>query len=232
MGERPSGPWNLAAPPGFRGFDDRRGVTIYRRRLPHWRQDGATYFVTFRLADSLPEFRLRELDALQADLDRRYPPPRTQQAWEQIVRARAERVERWLDELHGSCLLAKPQFASHLTEAMHHFDGDRYVLGSYVVMPNHAHALVRPLAPPRFPLEKIVGGWKQHSALEIGKMTGGAGRLWQDESHDRIIRDEEHLYRALQYIGRNPGKSVRSLEECPRWVRPEWETLGWRFEAA
>jgi len=179
MREERASAWNLAAPPGFRGFDERREVTIYHRRLPHWRQEGATYFVTFRLADSLPEVKLHELDVLQAELERRHPAPRFREAWERIARARAERVEGWLDELHGSCLLAAPQLAAHLIEAMHHFDGERYVLASYVVMPNHAHALVRPTIPRRFPLEKIVGGWKQHSALEIGKSTGDAGRLWQ-----------------------------------------------------
>ena len=33
-------------------------VTIYRGKLPHWRQEGVIYFVTFRLADSLPQAKL------------------------------------------------------------------------------------------------------------------------------------------------------------------------------
>jgi len=232
MSEPESSVWNLAAPPGFRGFDEQREVAIYSRRLPHWRQDGATYFVTFRLADSLPEARLRELDALQAALERRYPPPRSRATWDQIVRARAERIERWLDESHGSCLLADSQLAVQLTDALHHFDDERYVFGCYVVMPNHVHALVRPLEPRHFPLEKIVGGWKQYSALRIGAATGRRGNLWQPESHDRIIRDEEQLYRALQYIGRNPAKAGLPSDRCLRWVRQEWAALGWRFEEA
>jgi len=48
-------------PPGFRGLDPEKPLHFYRRHLPHWRQDGATYFVTFLLADALPEARVAEL---------------------------------------------------------------------------------------------------------------------------------------------------------------------------
>lgn len=47
---------------------------------------------------------------------------------------------------------------------MRHFDGHRYQLASLVVMPNHVHALVTPTQPERYPLERIVGGWKQWSS--------------------------------------------------------------------
>jgi hypothetical protein len=31
-------------------FDSEADFQVYRRKLPHWRQAGVTYFVTFRLA--------------------------------------------------------------------------------------------------------------------------------------------------------------------------------------
>ena len=49
---------NPAPPPGFRGLNPEQPVQIYYRHLPHWRQAGATYFVTFRLADALPQEKL------------------------------------------------------------------------------------------------------------------------------------------------------------------------------
>ena len=52
---------NLETPPGFRGLHPDVPVTVYYRHLPHWRQDGATYFVTFRLDDALPQCKLDEL---------------------------------------------------------------------------------------------------------------------------------------------------------------------------
>ena len=53
--------WNLPAPPGFHGLHPHKPLTMYHRNLPHWRQDGATYFVTYRLADSLPQCKVDEL---------------------------------------------------------------------------------------------------------------------------------------------------------------------------
>jgi hypothetical protein len=47
----------------FRGFDERGEVRIYHHGiLPHWRQAGCTYFVTFRQDDSLPAPMLREIE--------------------------------------------------------------------------------------------------------------------------------------------------------------------------
>jgi hypothetical protein len=66
--------WNLPPPPGFQGLHPDKPVTVYQRHLPHWRQDGATYFVTFRLADSLPQSKLEELAGLKAAWERRELP--------------------------------------------------------------------------------------------------------------------------------------------------------------
>jgi hypothetical protein len=65
--------WNLPPPPCFQGLHPDKPVTVYQRHLPHWRQDGATYFVTFRLADSLPQSKLDELAALKEAWQRRHP---------------------------------------------------------------------------------------------------------------------------------------------------------------
>lgn len=50
----------MKALPEFYGLDRLKPVTVYRRSLPHWRQDGATYFVTFRLQDSIPASKILE----------------------------------------------------------------------------------------------------------------------------------------------------------------------------
>lgn len=61
------GNWNLDPPPGFQGLREDLPLQVYTRHMPHWRQAGATYFVTFRLGDSLPEARLLELERLKSD---------------------------------------------------------------------------------------------------------------------------------------------------------------------
>src|SRR5207248_8795910 len=109
-------------------------------------------------------------------------------------------------------------------------DGDRYELDCYVVMPNHAHVVVRPLTPEAHPLQAIVGSWTKYSSRRINRVLQQTGDLWQDESFDRILRDEEHLWRAIQYIGANPDKAGLLRESCPWWIRPHWVELGWRFD--
>jgi REP element-mobilizing transposase RayT len=96
-------------------------------------------------------------------------------------------------------------------------------------MPNHVHGVVRPLRPTAEPLERILQSWKRHSSRKINQAFGLAGAMWQEESFDRIIRDEEHLYRAIAYIGSNPARAGLNAESCLIWIRPEWERLGWGF---
>jgi putative transposase len=222
--------WNLPAPPGFLGLRDDVATTNYMRHLPHWRQEGATYFVTFRLGDSLPQGKLRELAAVRDDWERRHPRPRSGAAWEEISREVMRRVEAWLDQGMGSCALQSRTNATIVRDALHHFDGQRYELASYVIMPNHVHALVRPLAGDRYPLESILQSWKRFTANRINADAGPQiGAVWQEESFDRIVRDEEHLYRCMQYIGTNPTRAKLRDDEFLRWIQPKWEEIGWRF---
>jgi REP element-mobilizing transposase RayT len=222
--------WNLPAPPGFQGLHPDKPLKVYIRRMPHWRQEGATYFVTFRLGDSLPQNKLNELDHFRCEWEQRHPQPRNDQHLEELAREVMLRVEGWLDQGIGCCLLKERAAAQQVVEAMHYFDGVRCELDAYVVMPNHVHVLVRPLTCELDSLERLLHSWKRHTSQIINRSYRRRGSLWQEESFDRIIRDEEHLYRALQYIGANPAKAGLPLGLCPRWVRPEWVQLGWRFE--
>lgn len=221
--------WTLPPPPGFQGLDPNKPVPMYERHLPHWRQDDATYFVTFRLQDSLPQSKLQELEQLRVEWEKIQPPPRSHAALKLHAREVFERVERWLDQGMGSCVLRHGPCAGLMTAALHHFDDDRYELDCHVVMPNHVHLIVRPLHPDVQPLEKILESWKSYSARRINAALHQSGNLWQEESYDRIIRNEEHLWRVIQYIGSNPTKAGLAPTECSLWIRPQWADLGWTF---
>jgi len=222
--------WNLPPPPGFQGLHPDKPVTVYQRHLPHWRQDGATYFFTFRLADSLPQSKLDELECLKKEWERQHPQPRADAVWEDLARQVYERVERWLDQGMGSCVLQRACLAAWVTTALHHFNDDRYQLDCYAVMPNHVHGIVQPLMAETHPLETILGSWKKYSSRRINRALKQTGDLWQEESYDRIIRNGEHLWRAIQYIGSNPDRAGLPRNTCPLWIRPQWVELGWRFE--
>lgn len=244
--------WNLPPPLGFQGLREDLPLNCYERRLPHWRQEGATYFVTFRLNDSLPQSKLHELEGIRREWLRSHPPPHSNEQRDDLARATARYVEYWLDQGYGSCVLKDHECREFLVNAMHHFDlggrpswssvqpatqqstdqegrPSRYELGCYVVMPNHVHAIVRPIDHQSHPLESLIGGWKQFTTIRINHRNQTTGALWQEECFDRIIRDEEHLWRVIQYIGRNPLRAMLPPEDYALWIRPEWEALGWRF---
>jgi putative transposase len=224
--------WNLPTPPGFQSLSPEKPITFYMRHLPHWRQEGATYFVTFRQADSFPQEKLQELAALKQEWEKRNPSHCTDEQWQQFAHETMKRTEQWLDQGMGSCRLRHADARKIVTNALHQDDGRRYELGCYVVMPNHVHAIVRPLEDSSDSLEQVLKSWKGIAAMQINRYFGLTGPIWQQESFDRIIRDEEHLNRAIQYIGSNPIKAGLKVETVSRWVRPEWVNLGYRFEDA
>ncbi|MEX0715214.1 MAG: hypothetical protein WD066_01435 [Planctomycetaceae bacterium] len=234
-------PWNLDPPPGFQGLRPDLPVTVYHRHLPHWRQEGATYFVTIRLADSLPQAKLRELEAWKREwlarqgirgTDCRSPlradvPP---DKWEEYAREIVQKVDRWLDQGMGACPFKCSEARDIVLDTIRRFDGKRYELGCCVGMPNHVHVVVRPFDPRESPLEKILQSWKLWTARKVNALLRRDGTLWQQEAFDRIVRDAEHLWRCIQYIARNPRYAGLSPEHFSLWINPAWERCGWRFE--
>lgn len=221
--------WNLPSPPGFQGLREDLPLKAYEQLLPHWPQDGATYFVTFRLGDSLPQSKLHELRGLRIQWERKFPPPRTQENLDAISRKIFVRMEEWLGQGMGSCVLREPRCAKLVVDQLQAAQDDAYELGCYVIMPNHVHAVVRPLRSGAKELEAILQTWKGASAAKLSAVRGGSGSLWQRESFDRIVRDEEHLWRAIQYVGRNGSRAGLRAGEFVRWINPRWEELGWKF---
>jgi REP element-mobilizing transposase RayT len=196
----------------FRPFDPHGEVTAYRLHLPHWRQPGVTYFLTTRLADSLPQEKLaawkeeREswLSArgcrTVADLDRL--PARERQNFHRHFTAR---FHAWLDTGYGACWLRNPNATRMVAAALRFFDGERYALGDFVIMPNHLHVLVTPA--PGHELSEIVRSWKTYTARQINGLLGRSGAFWQAETYDHIVRSEEQLAHYRRYIVENPVKA-------------------------
>jgi REP element-mobilizing transposase RayT len=220
--------FNLPPPPHFQGLDPNLPVEVYYRNLPHWRQQGATYFVTFRLDDALPTAKQELLRALRAQWEATHPPPCSEDDRKRYAREVTRRAERWLDEGHGECVFRERWAAQLLAHALVHFQAQRYFTFCYVVMPNHCHLIIRPFAGYR--LEKILQVCKGYVAHEVNARLKRSGSLWQDESYDQIVRDEEHLWRIVQYIGQNPRKPGLPRERWMRWIHPDWQRAGWDFQ--
>ncbi|MDY6980446.1 MAG: transposase [Pseudomonadota bacterium] len=87
----------------------------------------------------------------------------------------------------------------------------------YVIMPDHIHWLFNLF--PGYTLSKIVGGVKQHSALQVNRYFNRNGRLWQDGFHDRALRREEDLKAMARYVVANPLRAglVGHIGDYPLW---------------
>jgi putative transposase len=219
--------FQLAPPPGFRGLHPTLPVTIYHRHLPHWRQAGATYFVTFRLADALPQAKLVELKRWRDEWERAHPEPRNEAQWQDFAKQHAVRIEGWMDDGYGECHFKDAGIAEVMTNAILHIQDDRCTTFAYAVMPNHVHVVTKPLLQWR--LEQVLDSWKGYVAHEVNRRLKRSGIFWQEESHDRMIRDEQHLFRVIQYVGNNPRKAGLQQPNWYRWIHPEWECAGWGF---
>jgi DNA-directed DNA polymerase III PolC len=195
-------------PPPFTPFDKSRPASVHSRNLPHWQQDGATYFVTFRLADSLPqEVYQRWRDERDSAVDQAKKAAKLSdqeklEAMEKIAEEYREKMDRHLDEGIGECWLRDPAISEIVKNALLHFDGKRYTLGRYVIMPNHVHALVRPVMEHK--LADVLQSWKSFTAKEANNILGRTGEFWQPEWFDHIVRDERQLDRFSRYIEENP----------------------------
>jgi REP element-mobilizing transposase RayT len=183
-------------------FNEQAETWKTARYLPHWRQGGKLFFVTWRQCDSLPQERLEELvrerEVWQRAHGHQNPNDLSVHLRREYTRLFRERVEQWLDAGHGSCVLKQPAARSIMAKALHHFEGVRYRLGSFAIAGNHVHVLVLPLGG--LSLSSILHSWKSFTSNAINKLTGRSGSLWQDESYDRLVRDADELLAFEDYI--------------------------------
>jgi putative transposase len=186
-------------------FDPHGDIRFTQNRLPHWQQSGAVYFVTFRLADALPEQLLEQWQDERDVWLKFHPLPWSADVEEEYHRRFSRTIEDWLDASHGSCVLRRRACAQGIATAMRHFDGARVNVISFVIMPNHVHSLFATVNG--WPLEKLVHSWKRQSAVRINRLIDSSGALWQRDYFDRLVRDEKHFARCVRYIRNNAAKA-------------------------
>lgn len=118
------------------------------------------------------------------------------------LRQLRRKLELALDKGSGQCWMRDPNIARVVADALQHFDGQRYDLFGWCVMPNHVHAVVGPA--PQWQLYRILHSWKSFTAHEIRRSHHCPRPFWQREYFDRIMRDEREFLRAIQYVENNP----------------------------
>ena len=186
-----------------------------RGYLPHWERMNATYFVTFRLADALPEDILQQHKAEREALLAKARASGTLSTAEQerLNLLVSRRIQQYLDRGAGACHLANPQIAEMVAQALRHFNTQRYRLLAWCIMPNHVHVVMQPIALATLPT--ILHSWKSFTTNQAQQRFGIEGPFWQREYYDHLIRNEEALRRIITYVAENPLKA--HLEDWP-WV--------------
>jgi REP element-mobilizing transposase RayT len=187
-------------------FNPHEPVRVTRQDLPHWRQEGTTYFVTSRLADSVPH-QIAEQWRAKRDL---WLAQHHAASYADLpeglhldyTRLFTDTFHELLDAGHGECVLARPACADILVRKMLEGHGACFRLGAWCVMPNHFHALVEPAKGTM--LGHIVQHWKGGSAFAVNRLLGRRGALWQAEPFDHIVRSEAQLARLSAYVADNP----------------------------
>lgn len=182
-----------------------------RGYLPHLDEPNRIQFITYRLADSMPK---AVLDAADDALKR----------GEITEAGRRKRIEYYIDQGHGACWLKNPAIAELVEGSLRYYDGERYRLLAWCVMPNHVHALAEMMTG--YPLEDVVQNWKSYTAHELNRLLKRRGQVWQPEVFDRYIRNERHFNQVVGYIEDNP-LSAGLIPEAKRWP---WSSARFRGE--
>ena len=188
-------------------------ISIKGSKLPHWHQANKVEFVTFRLADSLPQTKLSELLTFKRQWLAKHPEPWDDETQEEYNHEIRQKVDRWLDQGYGECILERGDIREIVANALSFHDGNRYRLHHFVIMPNHVHLLLSPIGDDE--VVKSIGSVKQFSANAINKHLGRRGNVWQRNVFDRLVRDVQGFVTCVNYINQNP-----------RNLRPDQYTIG------
>jgi putative transposase len=192
----------------------------YERRLPHLQPLLGTFFVTYRLVNTIP-----------ADVFVRFQEERQQSLRltnpimaDEINRRYFGRYDTWLDrQTAGENHLAKPEIAQLVADSLHFFDGNRIELIAYCIMSNHVHAVFTLLsektnegAPNS--LSSLKKSLKGFTAKEANRLLYSQGQFWASEWYDRCVRDDNELVRIVRYVLNNPVKAGL----CADWHDWPW----------
>lgn len=195
----------------------------YHRNLPHWQPEGAMFFITFRLANSLPvqviqqlrEQQEREKQAVRA----RYSGAQQYEELYKLDKKYFGHFDAWLDRCveESPRWLAEPKIAQIVADEIHRLDVERYSLITYCLMPNHGHLVIdtaeHVIKPAhegvtrKYPLTDTMKLLKGRTARFCNQALGRSGSFWQAESYDHVIRNQKEYENIVWYTINNPVKA-------------------------
>lgn len=169
--------------------------TFHRRNLPHLYDELGTYFITYRLSNSIPLNALQKLEHSPTNYDF------------EIFKKLFLKYDSLLDSSDfGIDYLINKKVADICKSTLHYPNGKDNKLICYCIMPNHVHLVFRLLAG-NSGISKIMKGIKGTSARKSNLFLNKTGKFWQDESYDRLVRNDKELFFIIKYILMNPVKA-------------------------
>lgn len=206
-------------------------TAFFYRHLPHYHLPNATFFITFRLAGSLPVEVVKQLreekEGKLRRLAEQYQGKELQQERYKLSKKMFARYDDYLDKGYGPHWLTEPRIVEIVKNELHHLHPQFYHLHAYCLMPTHGHLLIdlqdipQPLLPKSrqhyTALSHAMKLFKGRTGYACRKQLGGTGAFWQDESYDHVVRDEREFNRIVDYILNNPVKAglVHNWQDWP-----------------
>ena len=198
-------------------FDPSADFAVAERRLPHWSQAGTICFITWRTLDSIPRavaerwvrdraiwlhrhgIEVEDLDWRNKVLEMA-PPLRSE-----FLQTFSSRWHDQLDKCQGECVLREPTLSKIVADSLLKFDGAKYEMIDFVIMPNHVH-LIAAFFDESEMLRQCLS-WKHFTASQVHKALGRKDKFWQQDGFDHLIRSESQFVALRKYIADNGAKA-------------------------
>jgi REP element-mobilizing transposase RayT len=206
--------------------------TFYRRNLPHYQPPYSQFFVTFRLADSIPVRIIAQFKNEQKFTMQTVQRDQSDNGTEKRIGASRKNTFARFDALldgaeAGPTWLGDDRIAQVVKNAIHFRDGKTFSLLAYCIMPNHVHLVVDmdgfPYTPKktrdgvsRYIITDAIGSLKKLTAGKANIILHRSGAFWQHESYDHVVRNGKELRRIINYVLNNPVKA-RLVSNAKDW---------------
>jgi REP element-mobilizing transposase RayT len=165
---------------------------FYKRKLPHWQPAFSDFFVTYRLAGSVP---VNVIQYLSKKYEVAYEKEKYFAEWEYFLES-SDNGPRWL---------SNASVAELVLNSLKYKNNLDYSLWAATIMSNHVHIVLRNKAD--LPLDKILQNHKKFTAVHCNKILNRKGPFWAEESFDTLIRNSNHLFNCINYCINNPVKA-------------------------
>ncbi len=198
----------------------------YKRNLPHFQPSNAVYFITFRLAESLPKTVVEQLKKENEIIEKSIIKIKDKSERGNAIYKQRKRYFAKFDKLldcsqSGALWLKNKDVATIVYDSIIFRDKKKYDLHCFCIMPNHVHLVfemgdehVSRIADSTarngvssYKVTKILQDLKKYTAAESNRIIIRRGQFWHRESYDHVVRNNREYLNIINYVVQNPVKA-------------------------